>query len=69
MILEILSGFSNSSTVITENWKAKGVSATDELHLDDSKTSYAMSTVNVLKSLDSSTTFNSSITSLCSVAP
>ena len=39
MILESLSGFSNSSTVITENWQAKGVSATDEVHLVDSKSS------------------------------
>ena len=36
VILESLSCFSNSSTVITENWKAKGVSATDEVHLVDS---------------------------------
>ena len=43
MIFENLSGFSNSSTVITENWQAKGVSATDEVHLDESKTSNAMS--------------------------
>ena len=38
MILETLSGFSNVSTVRTENWQAKGVRATEEVHLDNSKT-------------------------------
>ena len=38
MILETLSGFSISSTVRTENWQAKGVCATEEVHLDNSKT-------------------------------